>query len=94
MLLLRDPSPRLAQDSQDSQSLFTPSQTHCKDEPSTPHNLVLSPFQNSINSLPTTDTVPVKIELEAEVEDDSKMERQNEAGGSQSRPNDQSVYTR
>ena len=90
MLLLRDPSPRLAQD---SQSLFTPSQTHCKDEPSTPHNLVLSPFQNSSNSLPTTDTVPVKIELEAEVEDDSKMERQNEAGGSQSRPNDQSVYT-
>lgn len=91
MLLLRDPSPRLAQ------SLFTPSHSpipQCKVEPSTPHNLVLSPLQNPINSPPTTDTAPVKVELEAEVEVDSKMERQNEAGGSQSRPNDQSVYTR
>lgn len=93
MLLLRDPSPRIAQD---SQILFTPSHTpnpQCKDEPSTPHSLVLSPFQNPINSLPASDTAPVKVELEVQVEDDSKMERQNEAGGSQSRPNDQSVYT-
>jgi len=91
MLLLRDPSPRLAQD---SQGFLPPSHgpsSQCKDESSTPRNLLRSPFQNTVSSLPATDTPTLKRE------DDSSdtMDRQNEAGGSQSRPNDQCVpYTR
>lgn len=90
MLVLRDSSPRLAQD---SQGILPPSDgLKCKDESSTPHKLLLSPFQNAINSLPVTDTATLKIEDDCTDISDT-MERQNEAGGSQSRSNDQCVYT-
>jgi len=90
MLSLRDPSPCLAQA---TPSIFPPSSSPpCKEEPSTPHRRLLSPLQNAINSLPTTDTVAVKTEDDS-TDIGNTMERRNEAGGSQSRSNNQYVYS-
>jgi len=86
MLYLRDPSPRLPQA---TQSIFTASSSpQCKDESSTPHNLLLSPITSTINSLPATDTAAVKTEDDSD-NITNTMERRTEAGGSGSGSNNE-----
>jgi hypothetical protein len=83
MLSLRDPSPRLPQ---------ATGGPRCKDEPSSPRNLSLSPFQNAINSPPATDIAPVKTE-DRTTDIRKTMDRRTEAGGSGSGSSNQYVHT-